>query len=103
MDQLKNHPISVSEILRSRSVVGDFIKPTQLIRYEGLSRAIGADVYVKHENHNPTGSFKIRGGVNPTVSRSRPQRTGTAWMRSSSCRSETTRPRTAQSASAAPN
>ncbi|WP_277400024.1 pyridoxal-phosphate dependent enzyme [Candidatus Vondammii sp. HM_W22] len=23
-----------------------------------------ADVCVKHENHNPTGSFKIRGGVN---------------------------------------
>jgi len=21
-------------------------------------------VYVKHENHNPTGSFKVRGGIN---------------------------------------
>lgn len=64
MDQLKNHPISVSEILRSRPIVREFVKPTQLIRYEGLSKAIGADVYVKHENHNPTGTFKIRGGVN---------------------------------------
>jgi threonine dehydratase len=64
MDQLKNHPISVSEILRSRPIVREFVKPTQLIRYEGLSKTIGADVYIKHENHNPTGTFKIRGGVN---------------------------------------
>ena len=46
------------------SIVKHFIKPTQLIRYEGLSKAIKAEVYIKHENHNPTGSFKIRGGVN---------------------------------------
>jgi threonine dehydratase len=25
---------------------------------------IDADIFVKHENHNPTGSFKIRGGIN---------------------------------------
>jgi len=58
------HPVSLLETIRARAVVGRFLKPTPLIRYEGLSRAIGADVYVKHENHNPTGAFKIRGGVN---------------------------------------
>lgn len=40
------------------------MKPTQLLYYAGLSKLIGAEVYVKHENHNPTGTFKIRGGVN---------------------------------------
>ena len=64
MKDLKEHPISVSEVLRARSIVAPFLKPTQLIRYESLSRLIGADIYVKHENHNPTGSFKIRGGIN---------------------------------------
>jgi threonine dehydratase len=61
---LKEYPISIAEVVRARSIVTRFLKPTQLIHYEGLSRAIQADVYIKHENHNPTGSFKIRGGVN---------------------------------------
>jgi len=64
MHDPKRYPISVAEVIRARSVVARRIRPTQLTRYEGLSREIGADVYVKHENHNPTGSFKIRGGVN---------------------------------------
>jgi len=64
MDELKRYPISISEVFRSRPVVGALAKPTQLIRYEGLSQVIGADVHVKHENHNPTGTFKIRGGIN---------------------------------------
>jgi threonine dehydratase len=25
---------------------------------------VGADVWVKHENHNPTAAFKVRGGIN---------------------------------------
>jgi threonine dehydratase len=64
MKELKEHPITVAEAVRARSVVRRFLRPTQLIRYEGLSREIGSHIYVKHENHNPTGSFKIRGGLN---------------------------------------
>ena len=29
-----------------------------------LAETLGADVHVKHENHNPTGAFKVRGGLN---------------------------------------
>jgi len=64
MDALKHYPISLTEVFRARAVVGQYLRPTPLVRYEGLSRAIGAEVYVKHENHNLTGSFKIRGGLN---------------------------------------
>ena len=64
MKNLKEYPISIAEVVRAQSIVKRFIKPTQMIRYEGLCRAIQAEVYVKHENHNPTGSFKIRGGIN---------------------------------------
>src|SRR5205814_5596553 len=28
-----------------------------------LSRRVGAELWVKHENHTPTGAFKVRGGV----------------------------------------
>jgi threonine dehydratase len=64
MEELKDYPVLFSEVERARPVVAAFVKPTQLIYYEGLSKLIGAQVYVKHENHNPTGTFKIRGGVN---------------------------------------
>ncbi len=64
MHELKQSPISLNEAIRARSIVSQFVKPTQLIRYEGLSRLLSADIFVKHENHNPTGTFKIRGGVN---------------------------------------
>jgi threonine dehydratase len=32
--------------------------------YAGLSSLVGAEILVKHENHQPTGAFKVRGGVN---------------------------------------
>jgi threonine dehydratase len=63
-EELKHYPISMREVVRARATVGKYLKPTQLLRYEGLSRLIGANVYVKHENHNPTGTFKVRGGLN---------------------------------------
>ncbi len=64
MNDLKNYPISIAEVVRARSIIERFLKPTQLTHYEGLSKALQADVYIKHENQNPTGTFKIRGGVN---------------------------------------
>lgn len=64
MDTLKHHPVSLDEIMGAREPVYRYLRPTRALPYEALSRALGARVYVKHENHNPTGSFKIRGGLN---------------------------------------
>src|SRR5262249_25554478 len=36
----------------------------------------GLDIWVKHENHNPTGAFKVRGGVNLIASLSADERRG---------------------------
>ncbi len=55
--------ISLAGALGARNIIRDHLSPTPLRRYPGLDRAIGAQVYVKHENHNPTGTFKIRGGI----------------------------------------
>jgi threonine dehydratase len=43
-----------------------------------LRRRTGADVWVKHENHTPTGAFKIRGGITfmNWLSRSHPEAAG---------------------------
>jgi threonine dehydratase len=40
------------------------MKPTALLRHPLLADALGCDVLVKHENHNPTCAFKVRGGLN---------------------------------------
>lgn len=64
MDELKNHPISLREVFKARKIVAQYLKPSSLIKYEGLSKLLGFDAYIKHENQNITGSFKIRGGIN---------------------------------------
>ena len=61
---MTDHRISLNETLRARTIIRPLLKPAPLRRYESLCRLIGADVWVKHENHNPTGTFKIRGGIN---------------------------------------
>ena len=37
--------------------------PTPQIAWPLLARRTGAEVWVKHENHLPTGAFKVRGGI----------------------------------------
>lgn len=64
MDSLKNYPISLLEVIKAKSTICRYFSPSPLIRYENLSRELNCNIYIKHENHNPTGSFKIRGGIN---------------------------------------
>ncbi len=39
------------------------LRPTAEIAWPLLAEATGAEVWVKHENHLPTGAFKVRGGI----------------------------------------
>ena len=64
MDTIKHYPISLKEVLRAEQIVHQCIPSTPLAFYKGLSDLIGAEIYIKHENHLPGGSFKIRGGLN---------------------------------------
>ena len=52
-----------SEIDEAAAMVGSRLKPTPHIAWPMLAEATGAKVWVKHENHLPTGAFKIRGGI----------------------------------------
>lgn len=52
------------DIIAARPHVYRYLRPTPLYRYAGLSELIGANVWVKHENHLPVGAFKVRGGLN---------------------------------------
>jgi threonine dehydratase len=41
-----------------------YLRATPLYRYPALDAITGARLWVKHENHQPVGAFKVRGGVN---------------------------------------
>src|SRR5256714_6498858 len=53
-----------ADVLDAARQVRPYLEPTPLRRYPALDRLVGAEVYVKHENHSPTGAFKVRGGIN---------------------------------------
>lgn len=53
-----------TDVLDARRVVSRHLAPTPLRNYPALDRRLGARVLVKHENMQPTGAFKVRGGVN---------------------------------------
>jgi threonine dehydratase len=55
---------SLRDVLDARRVVARYLEPTPLRRYPPLDDLTGAELWVKHENHQVTGAFKVRGGIN---------------------------------------
>lgn len=55
---------SFVDVLAAHRRIAPHLRPTPLHRYAGLDRVVGSEVHVKHENHQPVGAFKVRGGVN---------------------------------------
>ena len=55
--------LSLSELESAATIVHSVLAPTPQISWPLLSEACGAEVWVKHENHLPTGAFKVRGGL----------------------------------------
>jgi threonine dehydratase len=62
------------DVLAARPNVYRYLKPTPLYSYSGLNDATGLDLYVKHENHQPVGAFKVRGGLNLAANLSQEQK-----------------------------
>jgi threonine dehydratase len=65
---------TLHDVIAARANVYRHLKPTPLYHYPGLSEQIGADLWVKHENHQPIGAFKVRGGLNLVAHLSSAQR-----------------------------
>jgi threonine dehydratase len=57
-------PPTLQDIYAARPRVYSALSPTPLLKHPLLDDALGLDLWVKHENHNPTCAFKIRGGLN---------------------------------------
>jgi threonine dehydratase len=57
-------PITIDDARAARERLAPHLPPTPFRYYPQLGEAIGGmDVFVKHENHQPTNSFKIRNGL----------------------------------------
>jgi threonine dehydratase len=54
----------LADVLAARQRIAPYLRPTPLYRYPALDALAGARLHVKHENHQPVGAFKVRGGVN---------------------------------------
>jgi len=71
MTAIARHPLSRQStavvgragLHAARDMLAGLLGPTAQINWPLLDAATGCHVMVKHENHNPTGAFKIRGGL----------------------------------------
>jgi threonine dehydratase len=54
----------LADVLAARQRISPYLRPTPLYCYPALEKLTGAQAWVKHENHQPVGAFKVRGGVN---------------------------------------
>jgi threonine dehydratase len=55
---------TLSDVLEARRRISPYLNPTPLYGYASLAELLDARVFVKHENHQPIGAFKVRGGIN---------------------------------------
>jgi len=52
------------DVVRARERIASHLRPTALYTYPSLNDVVGTELWVKHENHQPVGAFKVRGGIN---------------------------------------
>ena len=56
--------LTLRDVYAARRVVYRTLRPTPLLQHPLLNAETGLNLFVKHENHNPTNAFKVRGGLN---------------------------------------
>src|SRR3954466_4618047 len=54
---------SLGDLESAAALIYESMPPTPQYRWPLLESRVGTTVWVKHENHTPTGAFKIRGGL----------------------------------------
>ena len=57
-------PVTFDDVLGAREFIAPYLPKTPLVRSEKLSALLDCDYYLKCENVQPIGAFKVRGGVN---------------------------------------
>ncbi len=59
-----NQAPTFQDVLAAHERISHYLPPTPLHTYPSLNNLLGTQVYVKHENYQPVGAFKVRGGIN---------------------------------------
>ena len=72
---MRRHELSLRDVFAARRRIAPYLPRTPLFGYPALDEVLGATVSVKHENHQPIGAFKVRGGVNLVAQLSDDERT----------------------------
>jgi threonine dehydratase len=68
--------MTLDDVYAARTVVQRTLQPTPLLSHALLNAKTGLNIRVKHENHNPTSAFKVRGGLNLIASLNAEERRG---------------------------
>jgi threonine dehydratase len=56
-------PVTLEELESAAELLRAVVPPTPQYAWPKLRQRSGCEVWVKHENHTPTGAFKVRGGL----------------------------------------
>jgi threonine dehydratase len=51
------------DVLRAKQNIAPYLPRTPLFNHPALDKATGLHLYIKHENYQPIGAFKVRGGI----------------------------------------
>jgi len=78
-DRLETKMFDLKQLEHAHTIVGAAMPPTPAHAWPLLSERLGATAIVKHENHTPTGAFKVRGGL-VYLDRLKRERPGTAGI-----------------------
>jgi len=55
---------SFQDVLLASKRIRPYLQRTPFYNYPAIDELLGTETLIKHENHQPTGAFKIRGGIN---------------------------------------
>lgn len=64
MKSKKSYTVTLTDVEKAQSVLKKHLQPSPLLFNPWLSAAYGCEIYLKLENMQPIGSFKIRGATN---------------------------------------
>src|SRR5207244_7195345 len=58
------HTPTFQDVLLAQRQIRPYLLRTPLHSYPAMNALLGTEVYIKHENYQPIGAFKVRGGIN---------------------------------------
>ncbi len=61
---MENTYLTLQNVLLAKHILTRYLSRTPLHHYPALDKMLGTRLLIKHENYQPVGAFKVRGGIN---------------------------------------